>query len=89
MTREHPDDQALFEVIYDSGTPDRPEAVHGGSIPPLIHAIDLRLAQLGLPNAPVTSTTTPRGCFAGTPAGTRQPFSPSIRSRRNPCHSRS
>ncbi|MFH9957438.1 hypothetical protein ACH4OX_24945 [Streptomyces roseolus] len=60
VTREHPDDQALFEVIYDSGTPDRPEAVHGGSIPSLIQAIDLRLAQLGLlQHAPDTGAATP------------------------------
>ncbi len=36
-TREHPDDQTLFEVIYDSApsndpsAPQRPEARHGGS----------------------------------------------------------
>lgn len=53
-TREHPDDQTLFEVIYDSassddpGAPQRPEARHGGSAQPLIEAIDHRLAQLGL-----------------------------------------
>ncbi|QNT91914.1 hypothetical protein HEP81_01585 [Streptomyces griseofuscus] len=53
-TREHPDDQTLFEVIYDSapstgpGVPQRPEARHGGSVQPLIEAIDHRLAQLGL-----------------------------------------
>ncbi|WP_329295697.1 hypothetical protein [Streptomyces pseudovenezuelae] len=53
-TREHPDDQALFEVVYDSapsadpGAPQRPEARHGGSAQPLIEAIDHRLAQLGL-----------------------------------------
>ncbi|MFD8550161.1 hypothetical protein ACFV08_00830 [Streptomyces fradiae] len=72
VTREHPDDQALFEVVYDSGpatgsgAPDRLEAVHGGSIPPLIQAIDLRLAQLGLLDAPDRSAATPprvlRGC---------------------------
>lgn len=57
-TREHPDDQALFEVVYDSvpsadpGTSQRPEAHHGGSVQPLVEAIDHRLDQLGLlPNA--------------------------------------
>lgn len=58
-TREHPDDQTLFEVIYDSapsndpGAPQRPEARHGGSAQPLIEAIDHRLAQLGLLPHPV------------------------------------
>ncbi|MEV5935293.1 hypothetical protein AB0L56_21885 [Streptomyces sp. NPDC052079] len=53
-TREHPDDQTLFEVVYDSaptndpGAHQRPEVHHGGSAPPLIEAIDHRLAQLGL-----------------------------------------
>ncbi|MFD4479427.1 hypothetical protein ACFWPU_25380 [Streptomyces sp. NPDC058471] len=57
-TREHPDDQALFEVVYDSapsadpGAPQRPEARYGGSVQPLVEAIDHRLDQLGLlPNA--------------------------------------
>lgn len=53
-TREHPIDQSVFEVVYDSspsddpGVPQRPEARHGGSAEPLIAAIDHRLAQLGL-----------------------------------------
>ncbi|WP_436845598.1 hypothetical protein [Streptomyces canus] len=61
-TREHPDDQALFEVVYDSapsdgpGAPQRPEARHGGSAQPLIEAIDHRLAQLGL--LPLASSPT-------------------------------
>ncbi|MGQ4484490.1 hypothetical protein ACN6LM_003789 [Streptomyces sp. SAS_281] len=65
VTREHPDDQALIKVLYDSGTPDRPEAVHGGSVPPLIHAIDLRLAQLGLLNAPDTRAAMPPRVLRG------------------------
>ncbi|MCX4482109.1 hypothetical protein OOK44_37670 [Streptomyces cellulosae] len=58
-TREHPDDQTLFEVIYDSApsddpsAPQRPEARHSGSAQPLIEAIDHRLAQLGLLPHPV------------------------------------
>ncbi|MFE2063042.1 hypothetical protein ACFXDH_11630 [Streptomyces sp. NPDC059467] len=53
-TREHPDDQTLFEVLYDSAPSDdpgarqRPEAHHGGSAQPVIDAIDHRLAHLGL-----------------------------------------
>ncbi|MFF3976553.1 hypothetical protein [Streptomyces sp. NPDC001828] len=64
VTREHPDDQALFEVIYDSASsadassPQRPEARHGGSVRPLVAAIGHRLDQLGLvPN----TTPAPKG----------------------------
>ncbi|WP_405814355.1 hypothetical protein [Streptomyces sp. NBC_01390] len=65
VTRQHPDDQALFEVIYDSapsadpGAPERPEARHGGSATPLIEAIDHRLAQLGLLSHPVSPAGNP------------------------------
>ncbi|MFJ4973256.1 hypothetical protein [Streptomyces sp. NPDC088755] len=61
-TREHPIDQSVFEVIYDSspsddpGSPQRPEARHGGSAEPLIAAIDHRLAQLGLLPSPELHT---------------------------------
>ncbi|MEU9791904.1 hypothetical protein AB0E27_14985 [Streptomyces sparsogenes] len=48
VTRGHPDDSTLHEVIYDS-EPDGPHARHGGSIPRLLTAIDTRLDQLGLP----------------------------------------
>ncbi|MFE6548283.1 hypothetical protein ACFVHS_07760 [Streptomyces sp. NPDC057746] len=64
-TREHPDDQSLFEVLYDSapsddpGAPQRPEARNGGSAQPLIKVIDHRLAQLGLLPHPVSPTGTP------------------------------
>ncbi|MBT2527533.1 hypothetical protein J7E91_19415 [Streptomyces sp. ISL-99] len=64
-TREHPDDQALFEVLYDSapsgdpGVPQRPEARHGGSAQPLIEALDHRLAQLGLLPHPVLPHESP------------------------------
>ncbi|MGW9400773.1 hypothetical protein [Streptomyces sp. NPDC055642] len=59
VTREHPDNQALFEVVYDSaptedtGTRQRREAPHSGSAPPMIEAIEHRLAQLGLLSRPV------------------------------------
>lgn len=62
VTREHPDDQTLFEVIYDSapsadpGAPERPEARHGGSATHLIEAIEKRLIQLGLLPAASPST---------------------------------
>ncbi|MFE6163145.1 hypothetical protein ACFQ7F_30005 [Streptomyces sp. NPDC056486] len=64
-TREHPDDQGLFEIVFDSApsndprAPQRPEARHGGSPEPLIEAIDHRLAQLGLLPHPLPPTTTP------------------------------
>ncbi|GGW04312.1 MULTISPECIES: hypothetical protein [Streptomyces] len=61
-TREHPIDQSVFEVVYDSspaddpGAPQRPETRHGGSAEPLIAAIDHRLAQLGLLPSPELHT---------------------------------
>ncbi|MFI5751097.1 hypothetical protein ACIBBE_35505 [Streptomyces sp. NPDC051644] len=64
-TREHPDDQALFEVLYDSApsgdadVPQRAEARHGGSAQPLIEALDHRLAQLGLLPHPVPPHESP------------------------------
>lgn len=51
VTRGHPDDSTLHEVIYDS-EPDGPHARHGGSVPRLLAAIDARLDQLGLPPRP-------------------------------------
>ncbi|MFF8481980.1 hypothetical protein [Streptomyces antibioticus] len=64
-TREHPDDQTLFEVLYDSAPSDgpgarqRPEARHGGNAQPLIEAIDNRLTQIGLLPHPVLSPESP------------------------------
>lgn len=65
-TREHPNDQTLFEVLYDStpsgdlGVPPQPEARHGGSAQPLIEALDHRLAQLGLLPHPILPRERPR-----------------------------
>ena len=66
-TREHPDDQTLFEVLYDSapsvnpGARQHPEVRHGGSAQPLIDVIDHRLAQLGLlPHPAVPHESPPR-----------------------------
>ncbi|CAL9458427.1 hypothetical protein [Streptomyces sp. enrichment culture] len=64
-TREDPDDETLFEVVYDSlpsegpGAGPRPEARHGGSAEPLIEAIDHRLTQLGLLPAPAPPHASP------------------------------
>ncbi|MET8325206.1 hypothetical protein [Streptomyces sp. NPDC005181] len=51
VTRGHPDDSTLHEVIYDS-EPDGPHAGYGGSVPRLLAAIDARLDLLGLPPRP-------------------------------------
>ncbi|MFD4557548.1 hypothetical protein ACFWP5_25045 [Streptomyces sp. NPDC058469] len=51
VTRSHPDDSAVHEVVYDS-EPDGPHAQHGGSVPSVLAAIDARLDQLGLPPRP-------------------------------------
>ncbi|MER6082958.1 hypothetical protein [Streptomyces sp. NPDC001833] len=62
VTREDPDGQSLFEVLYDStpsddpGAAQRPEAGHGGSAQPLVEAIDHRLRQLGLLPHPAPTT---------------------------------
>ncbi|MCX4531051.1 hypothetical protein [Streptomyces sp. NBC_01669] len=73
-TREHPDDQTLFEVLYDSapsddpGAPHRPEGRHGGSAQPLIEALDHRLAQLGLLPHPVLPHEDPHANPAQAPS---------------------
>ncbi|MFB8126818.1 hypothetical protein ACFVG1_12085 [Streptomyces bacillaris] len=65
VTRQHPDDHALFEVIYDStpatgpGAPERPEARNGGSATHVAEAINQRLTQLGLLPVPRSSTGDP------------------------------
>ncbi|MGW3715622.1 hypothetical protein ACWD8L_00565 [Streptomyces sp. NPDC005133] len=51
VTRGHPDDATLHEVIYDS-EPDGSHARYGGSVPRLLAVIDARLDQLGLPPPP-------------------------------------
>ncbi|MFI7101839.1 hypothetical protein ACIBK8_21010 [Streptomyces sp. NPDC050161] len=66
VTRGHPDDSAVHEVIYDS-EPDGPHAQHGGSVPSLLAAIDSRLDQLGV---------TPRACTASPRASAARALSP-------------
>ncbi|TPN20637.1 hypothetical protein FKO01_32860 [Mesorhizobium sp. B2-3-3] len=51
VTRGHPDDSTVHEVIYDS-EPGGPHAQHGGSAPSLLAAIDGCLDQLGVPPRP-------------------------------------
>jgi hypothetical protein len=48
VTRGHPEDSTLHEVLYNS-EPSGPHARYGGSVPRLLAAIDARLDQLGLP----------------------------------------
>ncbi|MFD5256853.1 hypothetical protein ACFWM5_28975 [Streptomyces bobili] len=82
VTRQHPDEQALFEVIYDSapsadpGAPARPEARNGGNATHLIEAVDQRLTQLGLLPAPSSSTAR---ALMSTPTPTlRAPKTPDV-----------
>jgi hypothetical protein len=48
VTRGHPGDPALHEVVYDS-EPGGPDEEHGAAPGPLFAAIDSRLEQLGVP----------------------------------------
>ncbi|OAL15314.1 hypothetical protein A4V12_10105 [Streptomyces noursei] len=81
VTRQHPDDHALFEVIYDStpaadaGASERPEARAGGSAKHVVEAIDQRLTQLGLLPVPRSSTEGPLVSTASQP---RAPQSPNL-----------
>ncbi len=65
VTRQHRDDPALFELIYDSvpsadpDAPERPEVRNGGSASRVIEAIDQRLTQLGLLPFPPSPTGSP------------------------------
>ncbi|WP_242535422.1 hypothetical protein [Streptomyces albidoflavus] len=66
VTREDPDDQTLFEILYDSTPADtpsarrRPEALHGGNAQPLIETVEHRLTQLSLlPKWPAPSPPAP------------------------------
>ncbi|MFJ4912876.1 hypothetical protein [Streptomyces sp. NPDC088726] len=61
VTRGHPDDSAVHEVIYDS-EPDGPHSQNGGNVPSLLAAIDSRLDQLGV--TPRAGTASPRASAA-------------------------
>ncbi|WP_262387109.1 hypothetical protein [Streptomyces sp. TRM49041] len=81
VTRQRPDDHAMFEVIYDStastgpGAPERPEARNGGNATHVVEAIDQRLTQLGL--LPV-----PRSSIGGPPVSSApQPRAPEFPDR--------
>ncbi|WP_433549131.1 hypothetical protein ACQPZG_31765 [Streptomyces sp. CA-294286] len=61
IVTHHQDDQAPYEVIYDSTSspdstaPERPEARNGGSAWRMIRALDQHLARLGLLARPAVS----------------------------------
>lgn len=82
VTRQHPDEQALFEVIYDSapsadpGAPERPEARHGGNATHLIEAVDQRLIQLGL--LPAVSSSTASALMSTATPTLRAPKTPAV-----------
>ncbi|MFJ4184221.1 hypothetical protein [Kitasatospora sp. NPDC089509] len=47
VTRDHPDNPELFEVVYDSG-PKGADASHGGDVPALLAAVDEHLDGLAV-----------------------------------------
>ncbi|MFD7737660.1 hypothetical protein [Streptomyces sp. MJM8645] len=49
VTRDHPDNPQLFEVLYDS-RPDGPDAPNGGNVPELLASVDKHLDGLGVPS---------------------------------------
>jgi hypothetical protein len=51
VTRGHPEDSSLHEVVYDSA-PDGPPARSGGSVTELLAAVDAHLDQLGVAHGP-------------------------------------
>ncbi|MFD5675835.1 hypothetical protein [Streptomyces sp. NPDC127040] len=70
VTRAHPDDSVVHEVIYDS-EPDGPHARHGGSVPSLLVAIDARLDQLGVPTRPTSASPRVSAALALSPTAQR------------------
>ncbi|MDJ0465728.1 hypothetical protein [Streptomyces sp. H27-C3] len=73
VTRGHPDDDTVHEVIYDS-EPDGPHARHGGSVPKLLAAVHARLDQLGVP--PLPGSASPRVAAARALSPTSQLTAP-------------
>ncbi|MGW6207464.1 hypothetical protein ACWF9B_27990 [Streptomyces sp. NPDC055089] len=70
VTRGHPDDSAVNEVIYDSEL-GGPDARHGGSVPNLLTAIDARLDQLGVPQRPFPASPRVSAALALSPTAQR------------------
>ncbi|MFJ2158154.1 hypothetical protein [Streptomyces sp. NPDC087856] len=69
VTRMHPDNSVIHEVLYDS-EPDGPQARHGGGVPSLLTAIDAYLDQLGVPR--LADAASPRVSAAFAPSPTAQ-----------------
>ena len=69
VTRAHPNDSAIHEVVYDS-EPDGPQARHGGGVPRLLTAIDAYLDQLRVSR--LADTASPRVSAALAPSPTAQ-----------------
>jgi hypothetical protein len=70
VTRGHPDNSAVHEVIYDS-EPDGPQAGHGGSVPSLLAAIDARLDQFDVPPRPGSASPRVSAALALSPTTQR------------------
>ncbi|MET7571266.1 hypothetical protein ABZT04_22600 [Streptomyces sp. NPDC005492] len=90
VTRTHPDGSAVHEVLYDS-EPDGPQAQHGGSVPSLLAAINVRLDQLDVPQR--VDAASPRVSAALAPSPTAQrtvpahlPAAPAVLLRLPPTH---
>ncbi|MEU0629163.1 hypothetical protein [Streptomyces sp. NPDC005989] len=83
VTRGHPDDSTVHEMIYDS-EPGGPHARHGCSVPNLLAVIDARLDQLGVPPRPATASPRVSAALARSPTAQRTtpaplPVSPAAR----------
>lgn len=70
VTRGHPDDSTVHEVIYDS-EPDGPHARHGGNVPKLLAAVDACLDQLDVPPRPGSASPRVTAALALSPAAQR------------------
>ncbi|MBK3534792.1 hypothetical protein JHN55_28445 [Streptomyces sp. MBT56] len=70
VTRGHPNDSTLHEVIYDS-EPDGPHARHGGSVPKMLAAVDARLDQLDVPPRPGSASPRVTAALALSPTAQR------------------
>ncbi|MFD9427328.1 MULTISPECIES: hypothetical protein [unclassified Streptomyces] len=70
VTRGHPDDSTVHEVIYDS-EPGGPHARHGGDVPNLLASIDTRLDQLGAPPRPASASPRVSAALARSPTAQR------------------
>ncbi|WP_103510053.1 hypothetical protein [Streptomyces sp. SM13] len=75
VTRRHPDDSTVHEVIYDS-EPGGPHAQHGGNAVSLLTAIDGRLDQLGVPPRPDAASSRVSAARALSPSVQYTPAAP-------------